>query len=396
MMYKIKLDERPVGYAVAPAKSGDRAAVEYRGLTVQSEGREFIRKVKSLDTILSKLPTAFQPHTIKTFIATINNDLEAKIYINESDVLAKISVSKVGEIEKGDPVRLNDILHVQEVSLEGIEFPKNCAYLVLLNHGWDRVFYYDFGPLLENENKREIDYSVTDFLSYGYSRALFYETYDVSEDDWKKVTSSGWFPFAFTTYEQQKSLIQHIIYDWDYSHIIEDINKDFRFGHQQWLDSIFTNTDSSLAKHKGRVEKALEFHNQGDYDTAVHLLYPRLESALRDDFLMSNPEKKGQNQGSLSKHISQNVSNRSYSFSRYFPEQFSTFLTTTFFRNYDPHSDANPASRNSVSHGAIDESAIGMKESLIGFLIFDQIHRYIKFNKSVVAELQKKTCNSDG
>ncbi|MDO6686635.1 MULTISPECIES: hypothetical protein [unclassified Agarivorans] len=396
MMYKIKLDERPVGYAVAPAKPGDKAAIEYRGLTVQSEGREFIRKVKSLDTILSKLPTSYQPHTIKTFVAIINNELEAKVYINESDVLAKISVGRVGEIEKGEPIRLNDILHVQEVSFEGIEFPKDCAYLALLDQGWDRVFYYDFGPLLENENKREIDYSVTDFLSYGYSRALFYETYDVSEDDWVKVTSSGWFPFAFTTYEQQKSLIQHIIYDWDYSHILEDINKGFSLDHQQWLDSIFSNTDTSLAKHKGRVEKALKFHNQGDYDTAVHLLYPRLESALRDDFLMSNPEKKGQDQKRLSKHIGQNISNRSYSFSRYFPEQFSTFLTNTFFHNYDPHSDTNPASRNSVSHGAIDESAIGMKESLIGFLIFDQIHRYIKFNKSVVAESQKKTCNSDG
>lgn len=62
LQYLIKLDERLVGYAVAPAKSGDRTSIEYRGLAIQSEGREFIRKVKSLDTILSKLPTSYQPH----------------------------------------------------------------------------------------------------------------------------------------------------------------------------------------------------------------------------------------------------------------------------------------------------------------------------------------------
>ncbi|ODB44942.1 hypothetical protein BB427_00700 [Pseudoalteromonas sp. BMB] len=387
-MYKIKLTERPVGFALGPAKQGEMGGVEFRGIAVQSEGREFLRKIKALNSILSKLPEQYDPFMIKTVVVIINEDLEATVYVNEIEILARIAVNKHEGFTKGEAVRINDILHVQELSVEGVSFPKDSAYLVLLSQDWDRIFYYDYGPLLSDKDvKRDIDYSVNHFLSYGYSRALFYEVYDITEEQWNLVISSGWFPFAYTNYQNQQLLIQHILLSWDYSKLLTEINTDFCADSTRWLTSLFSKSAHSLNKHQGRVERALDFHLSGDYDSAVHLMYPRLESVLRDDFLMHNTDKGGRRQTAISEHIATHITEKSYSVSLYFPEQFCSFLKSIFFQDFDPHSDLNPVSRNSISHGAIAEDLIGMKESLMGFLIFDQICRYIKFSTSVEGNL---------
>jgi hypothetical protein len=386
-MYKIKLEERPIGFVASAARKGDMAQVEFRNVVIQSEGREFQKRIKSLNPILSKLPEEYSPYMIKTLLAFINNDLEVTVYINKISVLAKIVANHLEPLAKGEPLKLNDILHIHEISFEGIDFPSDCAYVVLLDHGWDKVFYYDYGPLLENEEKREIDYSVSHYLGSGFSKALFYDAYDISDKQWEIITSSGVFPFSYATFTQQQSLINHILLGWDYSELLNEINDDFCNNQSKWINHIFTGKNNTLLKHKPRIEKALKFHLEGDYDTAVHIMYPRLEAALRDDFLIHNPTLHGNNQQAISNHICTNITTNTFSFTRFFPEQFSDFLRKVFFASFDPHVDNNSASRNSISHGAISDSQISMKESLISFLIFDQIQRYITFNKTVNAEI---------
>lgn len=382
-MHQIKLDEILAGYSLSTSQGGELVPIQYRGFVLQSEGREFIRKAEGVvNGILSKLPVSITPNDVKTLVVIINRNLEAEVYINECDVIANAVVSK--SVNKGDPVTKNDLYHIHSVNLSGINFPSDCSYIVLLTNGWDRVFYYDFGPTIGSDDRKLIDYDVNRLFGLGLSASLFFEMFDLSSTEWEKIINTGWFPFSYLTYGQQENLINHIKYDWDMSAIIEGINDTFIGGKDEWLAAL--NANKALSKHLKLVSKALTHHVNGDYDSAIHMLYPRLEALLREDFISKNPGKKGRKQQALADHIGTNITGHSHQLSRYFPEKFSEYILKSYFKDFDPNVDSDFVSRNSLSHGSVGESAFTLSSSIVGFLILDQIHRYTHFSNIATLE----------
>ncbi|EHU0328794.1 hypothetical protein QX213_03925 [Vibrio vulnificus] len=382
-MYQIKLNEILAGYSLSTSQGGELVSVQYRGFVLQSEGREFIRKAEGVvNRILSKLPVSISPNDVKTLVVIINKNLEADVYINECDVIAEAVISK--SVNKGDPVTKNDLYHIHSVNLSDIKFPSDCSYIILLTNGWDRVFYYDFGPTIGSDEKKLIDYDVNRFLGLGLSASLFFEMFDLSSKEWEKIINTGWFPFSYLTYEQQENLINHIKYDWDMSSIIDGINDTFIGGKDEWLEAL--NANEAIRKHLNLVSKALTHHMNGDYESAIHLLYPRLEALLREDFISKNPGMQGRKQQILANHIGTNISGYSHHLSRYFPEKFSEFILKSYFKDFDPDVESDFVSRNSLSHGSVGDSALTLSSSIVGFLILDQIHRYTHFSNNVKIE----------
>ncbi|NAW86466.1 hypothetical protein [Photobacterium halotolerans] len=382
-MYHIKLDEILAGYSLSTSQGSELVSVQYRGFVLQSEGREFIRKTEGVvNRILSKLPVSISPNDVKTLVVIINQNLEADVYINECDVMACAVVSK--SVKKGDPVTKSDLYHIHSVNLSDIKFPNDCSYIVLLTNGWDRVFYYDFGPTIGSDDRKLIDYDVNRVLGLGLSASLFFEMFDLSSEEWEKIINTGWFPFSSLTYKQQENLINHIKYDWDMSAIIEGINDTFIGGKDEWLATL--NTNEALRKHLNLVSKALTHHVNGDYESAIHMLYPRLEALLREDFISKNPSMKGRKQQVLANHIGTNITGHSHQLSRYFPEKFSEYVLKSYFKDFDPDVESDFVSRNSLSHGSVGESALTLSSSIVGFLILDQIHRYTHFSNNVTLD----------
>ncbi|MCA3991401.1 hypothetical protein [Vibrio vulnificus] len=382
-MYQIKLNEILAGYSLSTSQGGELVSVQYRGFVLQSEGREFIRKAEGVvNRILGKLPVSISPNDVKTLVVIINKNLEADVYINECDVIADAVISK--SVNKGDPVTKNDLYHIHSVNLSDIKFPSDCSYIILLTNGWDRVFYYDFGPTIGSDEKKLIDYDVNRFLGLGLSASLFFEMFDLSSKEWEKIINTGWFPFSYLTYEQQENLINHIKYDWDMRSIIEGINDTFIGGKDEWLEAL--NANEAIRKHLNLVSKALTHHMNGDYESAIHLLYPRLEALLREDFISKNPGMQGRKQQILANHIGTNVSGYSHHLSRYFPEKFSEYILESYFKDFDPDVESDFVSRNSLSHGSVGDSALTLSSSIVGFLILDQIHRYTHFSNNVKIE----------
>lgn len=382
-MYQIQLDEILAGYSLSTSQGGELVSVQYRGFVLQSEGREFIRKAEGVvNNILSKLPESISPHEVNTLVVIIRQNLEADVYINECDVMASAVVSK--SVNKGDPVTKNDLYHIHSVNLSNVNFPNDCSYVVLLANGWDRVFYYDFGPTMGSDDRKLIDYDVNRFLGLGLSASLFFEMFDLSSEEWEKIINTGWFPFSYLTYEQQEKLINHIKYNWDMSAIIEGINKTFIDGKDEWLAALRAN--EAISKHLHLVNKALTHHVNGDYDSAIHMLYPRLEALLREDFISKNPGMQGRKQMVLANHIGTNITDHSHQLSRYFPENFSEYILKSYFKDFEPDVESDFVSRNSLSHGSVGESALTLSSSIVGFLILDQIHRYTHFSKNVMLD----------
>ncbi len=95
-----------------------------------------------------------------------------------------------------------------------------------------------------------------------------------------------------------------------YSYHRKKINSDFIDNRQVWLKEIKTN--EKLSKHFSFIEKALNYHSSNDYDGSIHMLYPRIEAILRDDFIRANPDKEGRRQEALSDHVQKNITNHTH------------------------------------------------------------------------------------
>lgn len=90
MKKTIQLDEMPAGYSLGAAKAGESLQIQFRGISLSSYGKDFIRKVEGYpQKILNKACEAFHPSQVKTLIAIIKSNLEVDVYLNEVEVLLK-------------------------------------------------------------------------------------------------------------------------------------------------------------------------------------------------------------------------------------------------------------------------------------------------------------------
>lgn len=369
----IYLQEKPLGYCISPARAGEQMGIQYRGISLSSSGRDFIRKVEGVPSkILEMTCKETEPANVKSMIAIVHNDLKTEVYLNETNLSAEVVVSR--SVSKGEAVSKSDIYHFEKVVLEGISFPEDSGYIVILNNGWDRILCWDFGPLLDKENYQPINYDVGRFIATGFSASIFYDIFDLNENEWNKVILSGWFPFSYLGYEQQQNLLMHIKLGWDIQDIEREIDTAFCLSSTEWLSKI--NSNEKINKHYSIIEKAIKHHTNKDYDASIHILYFKIEALLREDFIRANPTKEGRNQDALSRHIPTNITKHTHSFTRLLPEIFGEYLNGFYFKDFDINGDTNFISRNTVGHGVTDLASFTRKASLIGFLILDQIHQY--------------------
>lgn len=382
----IHLKEKPAGYCTNAARAGEPVYIQYRGVSLSSSGRDFIRKVEAFpNQILEMAYPDFHASTVKRFVAIIHGNLETEVHLNDFDIYAEALVTK--SVKAGDAVRKSDLHHFDKMILEGIEFPEDCGYVVILNNGWERILFWDFGPLLENENYAPIDYDVSRLIATGFSASVFSEIFDLNEDEWSKIIASGWFPFSYLDYEQQQSLLNYLKLDWDTQEIEQGIDKKLCDDSTEWLSKISNN--EKIKPHYALIEKSMKHHLNNDYDASIHILYPRIEALLREDFIRANPKKQGRQQSALSSHISTNVTKHTHTVTRLLPDRFGDYLNKHYFKDFNVNEETDFISRNTVSHGKNLTSSFTRKASLIGFLILDQIHQYTHLSNTFELRIQE-------
>lgn len=381
----IQLKEKPAGYCTNAARAGEPVHIQYRGVSLSSSGRDFIRKVEAFpNQMLEMAYTDFQASTVKRFVAIIHGNLEAELHLNYFEVYAEALVTR--SVKAGDALRKSDFHHFDKMTLEGIDFPEDCGYVVILNNGWERILFWDFGPLLENENYAPIDYDVGRLIATGFSASVFPEIFDLNDDEWSKIIASGWFPFSYLDYEQQLNLLNYLKLDWDTQEIEQSIDKKLCDDSTEWLSKISSN--EKIKPHYDLIEKSFKYHLNNDYDASIHILYPRIEALLREDFIRANPKKQGRQQSVLSSHISTNVTKHTHTVTRLLPDRFGEYLNKHYFKDFNVEEVTDFISRNTVSHGKNPTSSFTRKASLIGFLILDQIHQYTHLSNTFEIRIQ--------
>jgi hypothetical protein len=127
--------------------------------------------------------------------------------------------------------------------------------------------------------------------------------------------------------------------------------------------------------HIDLLSHAAEEFREGDYVSAVAIMYPRIEGLLRSVHQSLGVEERA-TQRALTGRLIEARKGDSHGFSWLLPEMFQKYLDEAYFAHFEPGKPAR-MSRNSVGHGVADAADFNQKAACIGFLVLDQLFYFL-------------------
>ncbi len=361
MHFKLKLDNKIVGFAEASARGGERIPLSVRDLLTPADGER-------LQSVLEEASNVFLPsHSPKVvesrigdMIAVLHQNCEVDVFINEAKFMAKVQ-PKHG-LTVGDLVLADTIADVREVVLQNIEVPEDAGVFVVMSIGWRRGVFYDFEPLSTGVMRPAAALPLA--LGSLWSRLLFQDRLRLTELDWSALIDDGWFPFIGLPMGRVKAMVSHLRAGWPMREQLPEIIQETR----ERIGSIRQLViDSPLvANHRVVLQKALDHFEANDHVSVVAMLYPRIEGILRD-YPTTDP---GNKQGKLVGRIANSVGPQPDGL--LLPHRFSEYLKDHYFVDFDADAPKG-VSRHTVSHGVAPEADMDSKASVLSVLIVEQL-----------------------
>jgi len=154
MPIPFQLEERLAGFVGNTAKKGEQVSVIFRELLGPTD-RDLEQRLEELQNCLfSKIPNFPNPSKVGQLVVLIGRDLRAEAHIDDFKIIAKVKPTQGLTMIKGQPVFVKDIADVDSVDF-GIQFPEDCAVIVVCSFRWKRSLFFDFGPLLDDVGPRD-------------------------------------------------------------------------------------------------------------------------------------------------------------------------------------------------------------------------------------------------
>jgi hypothetical protein len=371
MPYQITLNSLPAGYAASSFKKGEKAQVIVREFISSEDGDLFISRLEGLPSeIINQIDPSIgiQPGIIDHLLVIIHQDRTAIVYINELQI--SITLRSKRDLKAGDIVRSDDVAHIEQLDIVGIEIPEDAGFIFIFSLGWRKGFFYDLQPLSGKVSKQE--YSFNKVCGQYYSYLNFQHLFKISESEWNAFFDQSWFPFVSLKDETIKRMISFIRNNWNIDDFLDDIANEVSEMAPSMLSRWKNN--KSIEPHFDLLSHALERYLQSDYKSAVSIIYPRIEGIMRSlHNSLQSPNKT--NQRGLVTTVIDARKHEYHEYSSLLPNMFQQFMEKVYFANFD--ATAAPLSRNSVAHGVASSEEFSLKSSLIGILIIDQIFFYL-------------------
>ena len=176
MPYKILLSQTPAGIAMETSSGveGEPGRVAVREFTSSEDGELFISRLEGLPSQwLAMIRSHAPPSTIDHLVAIIRRDRSATLWVNECAVMLRMRAAR--SVQAGEAVYENDLVDVDALTFEGVEFPKDAGFLCVFSAGWRKGLFFDFGPILPEPVPLEYDVSKTlgSCMAYLWSQRVF-------------------------------------------------------------------------------------------------------------------------------------------------------------------------------------------------------------------------------
>lgn len=374
MSYEIKFSDLPGGYSVTSARSGNDVTIALREFTSSEDGDFFISRLEGFPSqVIGMLPQALgaRPSMVDHLLAIIRRDKTATVYLNEIPIIAEILV-KGRDLEPGQPVFADDIADIRRVTFKDIEIPNDAGVLFLFSQGWRKGFFYDLGPLA-GEEPRLRDYDLPALCGQYYSYLSFQNLFKISESEWNRMISQGWFPFISLTRSTIQEIISYARNEWDIDDLGERIAAEVKGLISSFL--VKWEKNSLFAPHFEILKQATERFLASDYISANSILYPRIEGIMRAHHLITKQETKP-TQSNLVSSVLESRAEERHAYSMLLPNNFLRYMREVYFANFDMTSPGI-LSRHSVAHGVVPAKTLSLKGAVVGLLILDQLSLFL-------------------
>lgn len=372
--YTLQLkSEKPAGYALAAAEGGQTVPVAQKGFFTDYDGDIFYKILES--TSAEFLQPWMNDKTergsmIRNFLIFRDKENHAEVYINFDTIASVVSkrISKDG-IRKGERVSSEDIGDIREISFPEITLRKDCGVIYFFTLGWRRGVYFDYLPLQPDstyqcQNLEMVFAAIHTVLLH----PNLYRKYPKIKD---AMFERGWFPFIRLLGWRINEIIEGLSNGFKLDKIEEKIvnsfdKEDINTMYNGWL------TKQNFKGQETFIRKAIDEYFEGDYISAIHILYPHIEGLMQQ--LCFNGEDVGKSKTIVHK-LTETAKINCSGQNLFLPDEFEEYLNIIFFPKID--FSTVPLTRHTVTHGIADGEKFTRVKAFQAILILDQMYFYL-------------------
>ena len=345
---------------------GEPGRVAVREFTSSEDGELFISRLEGLPSQwLAMIRSHAPPSTIDHLVAIIRRDRSATLWVNECAVMLRMRAAR--SVQAGEAVYENDLVDVDALTFEGVEFPKDAGFLCVFSAGWRKGLFFDFGPILPEPVPLEYDVSKTlgSCMAYLWSQRVF----SLDGADWSYLIDRQWFPFVSLSPPLRRKLVAFAKQRQDLDRLLPEVSAEVTRN----LEPMISRWSASpyFREHLPLVQHAITEFKEQDYLSCTSIFYPRIEGLLRGLHQSLGVSDRA-TQKVLTATAVRARSAEHHPYSWLLPDMFRRYMEDAYFASFAPGTSA-ALSRNSIGHGVATMAQFDLKAASLGLLILDQL-----------------------
>jgi len=343
-------------------RPNEHGRIETFGFHSFDEGIPFY---KLLDNFNDLVKRAGVPSSMVDRMLVILEPKRTTVYVNDMlDISLQIRARR--RIEALQPVGMEDFAGIERVVIHNVTVPKNAGFILLLSHSWRKAFFFDFRPLLP-EQQTPIDYDIEAVGGRLLSHLFYTEYFLLSDAEWDATITAGWFPFMYLVGDLWDGLF----------HSIQN-GEELEYAESQIYDSFLQVLDTKIEDwikkdifrdEEQFLSRAVNAFKNEDWVTAISLLSPRIEGIIRRSI------------GSYGKHdkmvtdLKNSISTSlAHDCSLLFPKQLARYFREVFFEFVDFSTPNRRVNRHTVAHGMVPGQSMDRSHGLRIMLLLDHLY----------------------
>lgn len=372
--FKKSLDQPPIGFSlesIRTSSDGEKVKVAQRGFYTDYQGEIFYAFLKSISDIFLRKwmsENRISESSIVNCLIYISDHNEAEIFINMPSVLKIIAKER---IESGCTITKDNVADIVKIEFPEVELNQDFRLIYIFSFGWRRGLYFDLIPAKDRDKEPKGDLE-TIFASF-HSYLIFHEVFDLTPEIKDKLKKHGWFPFIRILGKNFEKLRDAAVYDFPITDIALEVIETFD---EENITEIINNwmKKDIFKKHESLIRKGIDEYLEGDFISAIHILYPRIEGIMRYVYL---GEKDKPTSEKLRKKLVHLAKEKCTESSLYLPDDFDVYLKDFYFSSFCLEEGEIDLSRHSLAHGVAREDDFNKIKAFQSIMILDQISFYV-------------------
>ncbi len=306
---------------------------------------------------------------INNAIAIICKNQIVHVHINAPLLIRALTKTPVNA---GELVPYGNLADINEFRIHNVDIPHDAGVMFYFQVDWRQAFFLDLEPIQPDGEKRKKPFEKE--LAKYWAILSYPDVFQLTTDDYKKLSELAWFPFIALNKRVFKELVSCIKNSFDPKPAIDKLIASIDESTLTLIEKRFENS-AFLKTEVDFLKDAISCYKSKKYRLCISALVPRIEGAIRKLFAGRDDKITSRN---MVRVLVEYVRTKHPYSTLFLPNEFGAYLADFYFRNFniDPNDKDDSISRHTHAHGVSDGEAYTQEKALIYLLIFDQIAYY--------------------